>query len=263
MQLVRGHGLGNDYLVLEEGTGLTPELVRQLCDRHVGVGSDGVLEPIDGQGSDYGVRIWNPDGSVAEKSGNGLRIYARWLRDTGAPAAFTVYTGHDRVGCEVDDRGIAVEMGTAAFDTAEPETIELVDGEWVTGMSLSMGNPHFVVFGRKPSTPWRSWGPSIEVHRRFPGRTNAQFVRVDARDRIDIRIWERGAGETSASGSSSCAAAAAGVRLGHLDAGRITVAMPGGELMVHVREDWAVRLEGPVEMVGRITVDERWLAARS
>jgi diaminopimelate epimerase len=129
---------------------------------------------------------------------------------------------------------------------------------------VGLGNPHAVALVEvDPDTlPWRRWGAALETHRMFPNRTNVQFARALARDRVEARIWERGAGETMASGSSACAVAAAAVRTGRCAPGWITVQMPGGSLRVEVRTDGALRLEGPVERVGRIHVDKAWLAAR-
>ena len=259
LRLWRAHGLGNDYLVLEEGPDLDPALVREVCDRHRGVGGDGILEPMDGAGADHGVRIWNPDGSIAEKSGNGLRIFARWLADHGAGAAFSVWTGHDVVRCVVGDE-IAVEMGRAVV--GEPEAIE-VDGERLVIVPVDVGNPHAVVWRDEAALdalPWRAWGRGLEIHPRFPNRTNVQIARVIDRGTAEARIWERGAGETLASGSSSCAVAASGVATGRLDRD-VAVRMPGGTLRVRVGDDGVV-LEGPVEGVGTITVDAAWLRAR-
>lgn len=259
MRLRRSHGLGNDYLVLEDGPPLDPALVRAICDRHVGVGSDGVLEPLDPPpGAHAAVRIWNPDGSVAERSGNGLRIYAEWLVSRrGLPARHVVATAGDLVPCEVDGLDVVVDMGPATVGA--PTTLDL----GVTGRVVRVGNPHFVVpTPDLEAAPWRDLGPRIEAHAAFPGRTNVQFARTVARDTIEIRIWERGAGETSASGSSSCAAAVAAWAAGEVDAGWITVRMPGGSLRVEVRDGPIVRLAGPVEPIGTIEVDPRWLAAR-
>jgi len=251
MKLWRAHGLGNDYLVLEEGPTMTPDSAVAICHRHTGVGSDGVLEPFDTQDADYGVRIWNPDGSIAEKSGNGLRIFARWLvEERGACNDFTVHTGHDRVRCEVLVGSIRVAMGPAVVSEAL-----VLEGRMV--VPVNVGNPHCVIFGDFPDD-WRSIGSRMEVNSQFPNRTNVQFAQVMDRNNLDIRIWERGAGETSASGSSSCAAAAAGVQTGRLDSGDITVHMPGGQLHVRVDPDMGVHLTGPVQVVGRITVDSRW-----
>lgn len=256
MRLVRAHGLGNDYLVLEEGGPIDADLARALCDRHRGVGGDGILEPADPGGADHGVRIWNPDGSVAEKSGNGLRIFARWLADRRAGTSFTVWTGTDTVTCRLAGDAVEVAMGRARVGVAE-------EVEGLTLVPVDLGNPHCVLFREEDldTLPWRAWGERLEGHPRFPARTNVQVARVVAGG-LDIRIWERGAGPTLASGSSSCAAAAAAVATGRLSPGRIPVTMPGGVLHVTVGPDGEVLLEGPVEVVGTIEVDPRWLAAR-
>ena len=269
MRLFRSHGLGNDYLVCEDGPALTPALVRALCDRHTGVGGDGVLEPADPGPADHGVRIWNPDGSVAEKSGNGLRIYARWLADRGHALEHTLWTGSELVRCRVDGLSVTVDMGRARFGAAEvpvdrprlDDPLD-VDGQALRVTAVGVGNPHCVVFADREldRLPWRRWGRALEVHPAFPNRTNVQ-VAVVVDGRLHIRIWERGAGETSASGSSSCAAAAA-VRLGHLPPGPVTVVMPGGTLRVDVGPDLDLVLTGAVEPVGRVEVDARWLEAR-
>jgi diaminopimelate epimerase len=258
LSLWRAHGLGNDYLVLESGGPLDPALVRAICDRHRGVGSDGILEPAaPGAGAAHGVRIWNPDGSVAEKSGNGLRIYADWLSRRGHGRTFTVWTGHDVVGCVVGEGTVDIEMGHAVVGGTE-----IVDGLGV--VPVDVGNPHAVVWvGDDPDgLPWRDWGRRLETNPRFPNRTNVQIARVAGPAAVEIRIWERGAGETLASGSSSCAVAAAAVATGRLPAGWIEVRMPGGVLRVQVREDLSLVLHGPVEAVGRIEVEPSWLAAR-
>lgn len=274
MKLYRSHGLGNDYLVLEEGGGLDSELVRAICDRHRGVGGDGVLEPISGVGADFGVRIWNPDGSIAEKSGNGLRIFAAWLHEMrGAPTKFTVWTGVDTVRCVVSRDEVEIEMGTATFEPAKVPVVAdepVLDELWTVGQQrlpvsvVSIGNPHCVAFTEDEldELDWRDWGRRLEVDHRFPNRTNVQVARVGGPREVEIRIWERGAGETLASGSSSCAVAVAGVVTGRLQAGWITVMMPGGLLKVHVDPKNAVILRGPVEGIGRVEVSESWLRAR-
>jgi diaminopimelate epimerase len=267
VRLWRAHGLGNDYLVLEAGPPMTPELARALCHRNTGVGGDGVLEPVVSDRADHGVRIWNPDGSVAEKSGNGLRILARWLVDRrGAPSQFSVDTGTDVVRCRVGAEAIEVEMGTARFDGAGVPVVDaflreplVVDGHTLDAVAVGVGNPHCVVFCDDPdAVPWRQLGAALEVHPAFPNRTNVQFARVDGPGRVTIRIWERGAGETLASGSSSCAVAAAAVHTGRLASGRVIVCMEGGELEVTVHPDFSVDLRGPVSPVGVIEVDPRW-----
>ncbi len=263
MRLARAHGLGNDYLVLEDGAPLDAPLVRALCDRHRGVGGDGLLEPIDRGPADHGVRIWNPDGSIAEKSGNGLRIFARWLARRGAGDAFTVWTGHDVVGCEAATDEVKVDMGLATFE--DPPTARLeVCGALREIVPVDLGNPHCVLFvdDDLDTLPWRAWGEAIETHGRFPRRTNVQIARVLDGERLALRIWERGAGPTLASGSSACAAVAAAVHTGRLLPGTHRVLMPGGELSVGVDARGRVRLRGPVEFVGVVEVDPEWLRTR-
>lgn len=271
LKLDRYHGLGNDYLVVVEGPPMTAGLVRAICDRHKGVGGDGVLECASVGPADYGVCIWNPDGSVAEKSGNGLRIFARWLVDVrGAPAQFSVWTGACQVWCDVGPEVITIDMGTASFEPADVPVIAdaplldapLPGGPWQV-CAVGMGNPHCVVFVPDPdAVPWREWGAALEVHPSFPNRTNVQIAAVTGPGSVEVRVWERGAGETAASGSSACAVASAAVRTGRLAAGRIHVSMPGGSLVVEVGEDYSVRLIGPVERVGRADVDAGWLGSR-
>jgi diaminopimelate epimerase len=240
----------------------------KICDRNWGVGSDGILLRVPSARADFGVRILNPDGSEAEKSGNGLRIFAKYLRDHGHARGdvFTVDTMGGVVECRCQTRDglvqfVTVEMGRATFRPAEipmtseaeeavDVTLAIGDGAAVKATAVSVGNPHCVVFvDRLDDDETRRVGPLLERHPAFPNRTNVQFARVLGRDVIEIRIWERGAGYTLASGSSSCGAASAAVRTGRCDAGRVAVRMPGGELSVHVRPDWSLRLEGAVEEV--------------
>ena len=278
MILIKSHGLGNDYLILHSAdVPMTPARARLLCDRHTGVGGDGVLERLPGEGADYGLRIWNPDGSTAEKSGNGLRIFARYLRDhCGAPRRHTISVESGVVRCAVESDAVTVELGRASFAPADvPCTVPLsqsmspVAGAMLPLTAVGVGNPHCVVFFA-PNTnldvkPWRDWGRALEIHPAFPNRTNVQFATVTGPNTIDIRIWERGAGETSASGSSACAVAAAAVEQGRVSpkmGGRkyaVRVTMPGGELSVAVTDDYRLTLRGPVEEVGRIELSPVFL----
>lgn len=275
---VKGHGLGNDYLVLngkDLDFPLTPLAVQRLCHRNWGIGSDGILLLVESPNADFGLRIFNPDGSEAEKSGNGLRIFAKYLYEHGHAkrAVFSVETKGGVVECQCHVAGgrvasVTVEMGQVTFRAPDipmygPDH-EVVDvplqanDHFFRVTALSVGNPHCVVFtDRLDEAEVRRFGPLIERHPAFPNRTNVQFARVEARDRVRILIWERGAGYTLASGSSSCAAAAAAVKNGLCDHGRVTVVMPGGELIIEVRPDWSLRLEGPVEeiCVGTLSSD--------
>lgn len=272
----KGHGLGNDYIVIDEADlpcPLSKVAIVRTCDRNWGVGSDGILLLVPSSQADFGLRIFNPDGSEAEKSGNGLRIFAKYLWDHGraTKTTFTVETKGGVVECRChlrDERvaAVTVEMGRVTFRAREipmdgPDAdavgvdLALPDGTSVKVTALSVGNPHCVVFvDRLDESACKRLGPQIETHRAFPNRTNVQFVHVRSRRDIEISIWERGAGYTLASGSSSCAAAAAAVRNGLCDHGKVTVDMPGGELVVDVRPDWSLRLEGPVEEVASGTL---------
>ena len=278
----KGHGLGNDYIVLEQKSlpgPLTTAAIRRICDRNYGVGSDGILLLAPTSRADFGLRIFNPDGSEAEKSGNGLRIFAKYLWDHGhaKQPTFTVDTQGGVVECLLEVRAgrvnfVTVEMGRATFRAAEiPMTgtgdavnlpLRLADGTQVTITAVSVGNPHCVVFvDHLDERECRRLGPLIEEHPVFPNRTNVQFARVAARDTVDILIWERGAGYTLASGSSSCGAASAAVKNGRCDHGRVRVRMPGGDLVIHVRPDWSLRLEGPVEEVCTGTLAREFVEA--
>ena len=275
MKFSKYHALGNDYIVIHpahlQGE-LDPAKVRLICDRHYGLGSDGILlGPLDSQSSDFGLRIFNPDGSEAEKSGNGLRIFARALVDDAhtAERSFTVETPGGVVACEVshDGRSVKVEMGKVSFDStlipvAGPprevlnETI-VIDGRPLTFCSATVGNAHCVVFSERPSPEeTRRYGPQIENDPRFPNRTNVQFMHVLDRANIKIEIWERGAGYTLASGSSGTAAAAVAYRLGLCDS-QMRVHMPGGQITIQIDENFVATMTGPVSKIcdGSIAAD--------
>jgi len=253
---VKSHGLGNDYIVIDPKDvpfELTPDAIRLICDRHRGVGSDGILAVAPVGDADFGVRIFNPDGSEAEKSGNGVRIFAKFLREHGYTAkdAFTLRTAGGRVSVRLELDGdrvaqVVAEMGKARFDPLE--SIE-VDGRRLEVTALSLGNPHCVVFvSDLEAIDAHALGPKIERHPAFPARTNVQFAQVLGRELVRILIWERGAGYTLASGSSSCAVVAAAHRKGL--AGRdVVVSMPGGRLEISIAEDGELRMRGPVEEV--------------
>ena len=263
--LTKLHGLGNDYLVADPAElplELTPARVQLLCDRHVGVGSDGILlwQP------PLGVRIFNPDGSEAEKSGNGLRIFAKWLYDTGrAPSrAFTITVGGARAAADIesvrDGRTVSakIDMGVPTFRDALTRLD--VDGEQLDILALSLGNPHCVVF-RDQLDPHelRRLGPRLETHPAFANRTNVQFAQIADRHTVDLLIWERGAGETRASGSSACAVAAAAHHLGRVEHD-VTARMPGGELRIRIDPAGTLWLSGPVEEVASITLSPELIA---
>lgn len=269
MRFHKYHALGNDYLVLDPadhpGLGApSPGQVRRICHRHLGVGSDGVLwGPVPSARADFGLRIFNPDGSEAEKSGNGLRIFARYLFDRGkaTTAPFTVEVPGGMVEVLIASGGdpITVAMGRAGFSSdaipvAGPkrevlnETIRVLDRDF-TYSAATIGNPHCVILLPEVTADLaRRYGPALETHPNFPRRTNVQFARVLDRANLRIEIWERGAGYTLASGSSSCAAAAVARRLGLVDA-NVAVHMPGGRIDIALSPAFDLRMTGPVAPV--------------
>jgi diaminopimelate epimerase len=224
MRSSKWHALGNVYLLVEQADALTADRARELSHD-----TDGVLEV---RGSE--VTVWNPDGSIAEMSGNGARIAAAWYaRRTGSPQVrFRI--GERDVTATVDGDNVTLNAGHV--QVGAPEAID--DIQFIP---VSVGNPHAVV--RHDPGDIRRLGPHIENHPRFPERTNVQLVRVDSEHDLTVAVWERGAGETTASGSSAIAAAAAAVANGWCTS-PVTVHMSGGDLLVELA-DGEARLTGP------------------
>ena len=278
MKFWKYHALGNDYLVLDPAelpAPLTPRQIRLICHRNFGIGSDGILlGPITSSQTPFGLRIFNPDGSEAEKSGNGLRIFSRYLWDRKRVARdeFAIETPGGVVKSTVLDDGgtVRVEMGRVTFWSDEipvtgsrrevlNETLS-VGGRSFTFCAAAIGNPHCVLPLPEISGDLaKQFGPLIETHPSFPNRTNVQFLKVLDRRNIEIEIWERGAGHTLASGSSSSAAAAVARRLGLCDSS-ITVHMPGGTLAIEIRPDFDILMTGPVTKVAEGEMSEELLA---
>jgi diaminopimelate epimerase len=268
VQFHKYHALGNDYLVIDPRDVPQPlnhaQIVR-ICHRNFGIGSDGILYgPLPSKQSQFALRIFNPDGSEAEKSGNGLRIFSRYLWDQRlvGGAEFSVETAGGNVKATVFDGGksVRVEMGRVSFwSDAIPVTgprREVINEQIVaaqegfTYCAATVGNPHCVLPLDKISPELaKHYGPHIETHPNFPRKTNVQFLKVLDRANIQIEIWERGAGYTLASGSSSSAAAAVARRLGLVDKS-ITVHMPGGRIQIELSDDYDVLMTGPVTRVG-------------
>jgi diaminopimelate epimerase len=272
------HGLGNDYLVIDPNfsdVDLTPDVICLICDRHFGVGSDGILYGPSGDGDILQLRIFNPDGSEAEKSGNGLRIFAKYLFENKYVDTkhFKIKTLGGIVEAQIiDDEAnlIKINMGKITFLSTEipvkGKEREVIDKELeINGIKynvtcLSIGNPHCVIPMKDISEEKaKQLGPFVENHKMFPNRINMQLLKVIDRNNIEIRIWERGAGYTLASGSSACAAAAAAYRLGFVD-DKITVTMPGGDLLVEIDEGDRIHLTGPAEKVfeGNFHINENF-----
>ena len=269
MRFFKYHALGNDYIVMNPAdfpgwTEPSVEQIRVICHRNFGVGSDGILwGPLPTTKAQFGLRIFNPDGSEAEKSGNGIRIFSRYLWDAKLATApvFTIETPGGVVESEIKQNGalITVEMGKVSFvSTKIPhvgserevinEQITVLDRTF-TYCSATIGNPHCVL-PLPEVTPELAhrYGPHLETHANFPRKTNVQFLQVLDRANIRIEIWERGAGYTLASGSSSSAAAAVAHKLGLVD-GDVTVHMPGGQIGIIIGPDFAIRMTGTVNQV--------------
>ena len=257
MRLSKWHGLGNDYLLVERGelaVPLTSERVRRLCDYHFGVGSDGILEVVSAESDTAEVVIWNPDGSVAELSGNGTRIAARWLARRSGSDRVTILVGPRIVAAQIrGDREVEQEMGEV--DVGEPETIE-VGGEPFELTPVSVGNPHAVIRRHPDRAELLRLGPLVEHHERFPERTNVQLVQVDGKNDITVGVWERGAGETLSSGTSAVAASAAAVANGWCES-PVTVHLTGGDLHVELADGRAT-LTGPAEEICTVELAEEF-----
>ena len=261
------HGLGNDYLVIDPNNydvDLTPETIRLICDRNFGIGADGILYGPIKSGGNLIVRIFNPDGSEAEKSGNGLRIFAKYLFENQYvdKKNFNIETSGGIVEAYIKDDSvnlIKINMGKMTFlSTKIPvkgREREVVNEEMQINRvkykvtCLSVGNPHCVIpLDEVTEEKAKGLGPEVENHDMFPNRINVQLLKVIDRVNIEIRIWERGAGYTLASGSSSCAAAGAAYKLGMVD-NNINVKMPGGKLLVEISESEDIYMTGAVEGV--------------
>ncbi len=269
------HGFGNDYLVVEAGQLNDRQdlgrFSRLICDRHYGAGADGIaiVDRVRGVEADFSVRIFNPDGSEAGLSGNGTRCAAAYIYYRGLWSDDQLRLG-TRSGVkryfliektESNRYLFDSELGEPKFDSAsvpflaEPALERVMDyplnvgGKTLTVTALQMGNPNCCIFVKSfDEIDWRGIGPQIENHKQFPDRTNVVFVRVKDRETIELRIWERGVGETTASGTCSCAAAVAAIIHDKTDHS-LTAQMPGGEARIHWRDDSQVVIKAPAELV--------------
>jgi len=279
LSFVKLHGTANDFIYIDARGGLPAEpatLARRLCDRHRGIGADGLIllhSVRPGVRADCRMEIWNSDGSRAEMCGNGIRGFAKFVWDRGLvaknPLAVETDAGLKQVELDLDARQrvrrVAVDMGRPEWRgraipvDSDAEVIEQpleVAGQRWRVTCVSMGNPHCVVFvDDLAALALADIGPRFEHHPFFPRRVNTEFVRVRDRERLEVRVWERGAGETMACGTGACAAAVAAARTGR--AGRqVVVSLPGGELEIAWLADDRVRMTGDAVEVfeGRIEV---------
>jgi len=262
------HGAGNDFVVIDaRKTGLAgtdhAKLAARLCDRHFGIGADGLLLVMDSDKADYRMRIFNPDGSEPEMCGNGIRCFAKYVWDSSREKkdVISVETlAGIIVPAVIAKNGVAVgaevDMGEPKH-AKDPRVTLKISGKSIEATEVSMGNPHCVIFVddvARVNLP--DLGPAIENHERFPKKTNVEFVQVIKENEITVRVWERGAGETLACGTGACASVVAGSLSGRT-AGRVLVHLPGGDLDVEwEREDGHVALRGPAELVfeGKISI---------
>ncbi len=268
------HGLGNDFIVMDATQGgLLVEAghAKQMCDRYMGIGADGVLTVLPSESGDYRMHIYNADGSQPEMCGNGIRCFVKYLVDHGMVqgSEVRVETGRGvltcklQVGADGKVETVTVNMGPAIFDCEEvpmegrsgnciEEDLE-VDGLHFCLTAVSMGNPHAVLFEKADLAMARKRGPMLANHSLFPNKTNVEFTEVKSRGEIDLVVYERGCGITKACGTGACAATSAAARIGKVDFDReIRVNLPGGSLFVQVESDFsAVWMRGPALEVFR------------
>lgn len=281
MRFAKYHGAGNDFLLLEDlddMVSLTPRLVTAMCDPHRGVGGDGVIRITKGRDAPFTMELWNADGGQAEMSGNGMRCVARFLVDRGlfegTELDVDTPAGVKRVEIALEEgemTGARVDMGPPALERGRipmrgPAGDRFIGqpfpdaGPEYRAAAVSIGNPHLVLVGGPAleSLDLPRIGPPLEHHPQFPQRTNVEFIRVDD-GRIDVRVWERGVGETLACGTGACACLVAANLMG-LAGRRAVVRFPGGDLDVEWAEDDHVYLAGPATFVFQGELSEAWVA---
>jgi diaminopimelate epimerase len=277
---VKTHGLGNEYIVLDEekiNFDLSKKAIQRICNVNFGIGSDGILLKVSSNKADFGLKIFNPDGSEAEKSGNGLRIFCKYIYDYGFAGSkeFSVETKGGIVNAKIIEvsnnkaKLISVDMGKAIFNSKEIPTnftedevigkkLEIDDKEYEINC-VSMGNPHCVVLKEELNIDEiKRYGKVIENNKQFPNRTNVQFAKVISRSEAEILIWERGAGFTLASGSSSCAVASV-LRKRNLIDNKVKIKMLGGELLIEIYDKWNVKMTGEVRQIAEGTLSDEFI----
>jgi len=271
IEFTKYHGLGNDFILIDNRHSsepvITAEQAVEMCDRHFGIGADGVIFALPAQnGTDYTMRIFNSDGSEPEMCGNGIRCLAKFIADLEGSDAKTEYRIHTGAGVIItelrSDGQVKVDMGVPRLLAAEILTtlaapdakvidvpIEVADKSWSV-TCVSMGNPHCITFVEDVSAiALETVGPQFEHHQAFPQRTNTEFIQIIRRDYVKMRVWERGAGVTLACGTGACAAVVAGVLTGKCD--RTTaVELPGGVLEIEWSEvSGRIYMTGPAQRV--------------
>lgn len=282
LEFVKYHGIGNDFIMVNNLDArepiITPAEAIRLCDRHTGIGGDGVIFVMR-DNDNYQMRIYNSDGTEPEMCGNGIRCVAKFLAEVEkatAPKSYKVLTLAGYMILELREDGqVCVDMGPPYLEAAEiptklaakGEVVKaplVVDGKTWLVTCVSMGNPHCITFGEEggeelnvDALPLEKIGPVFEHHEMFPARTNTEFVEVISRTHLKMRVWERGAGATQACGTGACALVVAGVKEGRAERS-CTVDLPGGPLEIEWREsDNHIYMTGPAERVfqGSVVLD--------
>jgi len=278
---VKGHGTGNDFVVIPDLDGaldLSPEQVRAICNRHTGIGADGVLRvvrsdhapsEIDTTDTSWFMDYRNADGSVAEMCGNGIRVYVRYLQDAGllvTPTVTLATRGGPRVASVLDDRTITVDMGTATSSMLRAAPVVTVNGRHWHAIAVFVPNPHAVAFvDDLADVGMLRDAPEVVPPAVFPDGVNVEFVTRIAPDHVSMRVFERGVGETLSCGTGACAAAWAWRRHQSQQQGAVTtqVDVPGGTLWVTEDPAEHLHLRGPAELVASGQLDDRWWQANS
>ena len=277
---VKTHGLGNEYIILDKDNisfELDEKAIKRLCNVNFGIGSDGILLKVRSDKADIGLRIYNPDGSEAEKSGNGLRIFCKYVFDYGIinELSFSVETLGGIVKADIKEltngkaKIVTVDMGKAIFNSAliptkfakeevRDEPVVIDDMEYIINC-VSVGNPHCVILKENLDIDEiKKYGPKIENYHMFPNRINVQYAKVKSRSEVEVLIWERGAGFTLASGSSSCAVTSVLRRKGLVD-DEVTIKMLGGNLKIEIDKLWNIRMTGEVRQICEGTLSDELL----
>ena len=262
MKFTKMHGCGNDYVYIDCRDGVPEkisELAVRLSDRHTGIGGDGIILICSSDKADFLMRIFNADGSEGKMCGNGIRCVAKYVLDKGMTdkhhLEIDTLSGIKIIDIAPDalpgdeETWVTVDMGKPEIEALE-ETIELPDGTRLAGSVISMGNPHFVCYAEDEITDEKVLvkGPMAEKHERFPDRSNIEFARLVGKDEVEMRVWERGSGETMACGTGACATAVAAISKG-LTGNDVTVHLRGGDLRISLDERGHVLMTGPAVAV--------------
>lgn len=254
------HGLGNCFVIIDDTQGdmkkIAPDMhsfSRLVCDRNFGIGADGLILVRPSEHADFEMSIFNEDGSIAEMCGNGVRCFSRFVREQGLTdkSALRIHTLAGPIFTRiVSENQVEVDMGRPRWEQLEirpllNKSMPKVDVHGLTFSLVSMGNPHAVAFVPDFDFDWRTLGREVETSELFPNKTNVEFVKVISPTKIEVKVWERGCGETMACGTGACAVAVAGALDGVLDRRQIEVGLPGGALSIEWRLDGHVMMTGP------------------